>query len=153
VSAAPSAEFDACVRAYWAFHWGVPPTRRRRVRGPRGIPGTTWQLGRLDGLELADGSYLCPDGRTYLATDRYGQRLWFVGQSPWVIGAGFRRQRIVAVVYWTNKGGRRQHAWRHEFGEGEPGARRPSLTADSEGCAVVDRAGSKYRITWRGIVD
>lgn len=132
--------------AYWAFHWGRPPRREFPVRGPRGIPTPVWQLGELVGLELRGGHDVwVRRGQVHLASDRFGERLYLVAEGPILVPHGPLPGRVLAIRYRTNKddGG---DLWRHAF-EG----RRPLFALDAQGWPVFRRAGSRFRITWRGI--
>lgn len=132
---------------FWAFHWGTPPDETLEVLGPRGVPTAVWQLGQLVGFELAGGV----DARVWrgdvrLAADRYARNLYLVGPAPIVVPAGALPRRVRAIRYRTNKGYDGEYVYRHEF-EGV----RPVLALDDRGWPVLRRAGSGYRITWRGI--
>jgi hypothetical protein len=133
---------------FWQFHWGRPPTRELRVRGPRNVPGAVAQLGTLVALELDGGRGVWPKRDTiHLATNRRGRELYLVApdgiqcdeEVAWP-------RRIVAIRYRTNKGDGNE-VWRHAF-EG----RRPLFQLDDEHWPEIVRAGSKFRVTWRGIV-
>lgn len=132
---------------YWRFHWGRPARQQLRARGPRGIPAGVAQLGTLVALELAGGAWVWPgQGTVHLATDRHGRSLFLCATAGVVADDKVRAGRIVAIRYRTNKGDGAA-IWRHEF-EG----RRPLFTFDDDGHPVIRRAGSRFRVTWRGIV-
>lgn len=133
--------------AYWAFHWGQPPDRELEVLGPRGVPIPVWQLGQLVGLELRCGEDIwVPRGRVHLASDQHGHRLYLVAGGRIVVPRGPLPDRVLAIRYRTNKDGGND-VWRHAF-EGT----RPVCALDAGGWPVIRRAGSRFRITWRGIV-
>lgn len=134
--------------AYWAFHWGRPPDRVLRVLGPRGVRVPVWQLGSLVGLELRSGEDVWVGrGLVHLAADRHGERLFLVSERPIraLSPPGLLPDRVSAIRYRTNKDGGAD-LWRHAF-EGV----RPILATDAHGWPVLRRAGSAYRVTWRGI--
>ena len=141
----PSFELSGARRMYWAFHWGMPPRRNVRMLGPRGIPDAVAQLGALVALELASGARLVPAGRVQLATDSHGRALYLVAREDISLPPGTATGRLRAIEYRTNKG-RRTEVWRHDFDA------RPLLAVDDHGWPVIRRAGSKFRVTWRGIV-
>ena len=148
----PDDGFDlrAARRQYWLLHWGLPPDRELRVEAPRGTPPVVAALGTLVNLELriARGpvSRWWPDQVVHLATDAAGRALFLLSAGGVTLPDGWARARIVAVTYDTNKAGDDAH-WRHAF-EGT----RPCLERDRDGCAVIRRRGSRFRVTWRGIV-
>lgn len=136
---------DQAARLHWQFHWGLPRTSRaRRMQGPRGIPAAVAQLAVLEALELANGEEVKPAGQVHLATDTKGHALYLV--APGGVRCECPTGRIHAVRYRTRKdaGGDR---WRHEFDRPQP-----VLARNVEGAPVIRRAGSRYRVTWRGIV-
>ena len=137
---------NAAARMHWEFHWGLPKTARsRRMQGPRGIPAAVAQLAVLEALELASGEEVKPAGQVHLATDAQGQALYLV--APGGVRCECPTGRIEAIRYRTRKddGGTR---WRHEFSRPLP-----LLTRNRDGAPVIRRAGSRFRVTWRGIVD
>jgi len=143
----PGDELDVrrAERAYWAWHWGLPSRRRLHVGAPPGAPAVLVQLGTFVELELSNGERLLPSsGRVYLAADERGRNLYLVAQDGITV-AGVQSSTISAVLYRTNKGDGTE-VWRHAF-EG----RRPRLEL-RDGWPVIARAGSRYRVTWRGIV-
>ena len=144
--ASPGFDLHAARVTYWSFHWGLPPGRVLRVRGPRGVPHAVAQLGALVALELDGGYWVWPRGRVHLATGRFGRELYLVAAGGCVPGEGWRAGRVVAVRYRTNKGDGAA-VWRHAF-EGT----RPRLELDRDGFPVIRRSGSGFRVTWRGIV-
>lgn len=135
---------SAAADMYWRFHWGRPSTRTRRMVGPRGVPPVVAQLALLEALELTSGEEIRPVGQVHLATDATGDQLYLIAPG------GVRHEgptgRIRAVRYRTRKdaGGTR---WRHEFDRPQP-----VLARNTEGAPVIRRAGSGYRVNWRGIV-
>lgn len=145
MASARPADFDACRRAFWAFHWGVPPGRAARGCGPTDLPESTWQLGHLVRLELVDGRVVRAPRGVRIVADRYGRNAWFVSTGGVRLPAGFAPGRVAIIVYRSNKGGDVRHTYWHPF-EGV----RPRVRRDHEGLARFERAGSKYRITWRG---
>jgi hypothetical protein len=128
---------------YWRFHWGIPPTRAFRVEGPRGVPPALAQLAEFKNFELVNGGLIKPSGRVHLATDAKGQNLYLVARNPVRHEGG--GGRIHAVTYKTKKDAGGQ-LFRHEFTQ--PG---PIFTKDRDGAPVIRRAGSGFRVTWRGI--
>lgn len=132
---------------FWEFHWGRPPRRELRVRGPRGVPGAVAQLGTLVALELRGNHIEWPSrGTIHLATNRFGDELFLAASNGVRCDRRVHTGRIVAIRYRTNKGDG-DEVWRHAF-EG----RRPCLALDDQGWPVIRRAGSRFRVTWRGIV-
>lgn len=137
---------------YWAFHWGIAARREFPVLAPRGAPRALAELGELVRLELVGGGVVEPrggrgrPGPVWLATDDGGGGLWLVARGGVVLDQGAPLGRIVAVSYRTRKdsGGTR---WRHAF-EGTL----PELVVDADGVPRIRRAGSRFRVTWRGIV-
>ena len=145
-------DFDlrAARRQYWLLHWGVPSGRELRARAPRGTPPVVAALGALVDLELRRGrgavSRWRPDRPVHLATDAAGRALYLLAPGGVTLPADWAPVRIVAVTYDTHKASEDAH-WRHAF-EGT----RPRLERDRDGCAVIRRRGSRFRVTWRGIV-
>ncbi len=139
-------DLHAARRMFWEFHWGLPPGRELRMGGPRGVPGATAQLGTLVALETVRGMVWPAEGRVHLATDRYGRRLFLLARDGIVVDRHSPAGRLVAIRYRTNKGDG-SAVWRHAF-EGT----RPVFGPDRDGWPVIRRAGSQFRVTWRGIV-
>lgn len=145
---APPDEFDleAARRMFWEFHWGLPSGRELELLGPRGVPAVTAQLGTLVAVETVGGMVWPKSGRIHLATDRHGKRLFLLSRDGIAVDRHTPAGRVVAIRYRTNKGDG-SAVWRHEF-EGT----RPVFGPDRDGWPVIRRAGSGFRVTWRGIV-
>jgi len=138
--------FDA--RAlYWSFHWGRPAARELDAVGPAGMPRVSVQLGHFVGVEFACGGSARPGrGSTlYLASDRHGRRLYLLSPRGLEVDGRTPSGRVAAILYRTNKGDGLE-VWRHAF-EGT----RPWFGPNHHGWPVFRRAGSGYRVTWRGI--
>lgn len=132
---------------YWSFHWGRPARREVPAHGPHRMPRVVAQLGTFVGLELVRGASVWPRAGTFhLASDRHGRRLFLVTETGIEVAAGTPSGRIEAILYRTNKGDGSE-VWRHAF-EGTL----PVFGPDKHGWPVIHRAGSGYRVTWRGIV-
>lgn len=136
---------------YREIQWGRAPDRVVSVHLPGRVPAKQTQLGVVVELVMADGRSLDWPGQTVrlcVARPRRGARraLYLLAEALVRVPAWARNQLIAEVVYHTRKGGRPQLNYRHGF-EG----RRPKLTTYRTGEARIERAGSRYDVTERGI--
>jgi hypothetical protein len=134
---------------YERMHWGRRAKRTLLCVGPKGMPETVAELGHLVDLKLVGGQVVAiRSGCVRLVTDTEGEGLYLVSETGLQLDPATPTGRIASIAYRTAKGmdtGR--PIYEHAF-EG----RRPELAIDAEGFPIIRRAGSRFRVTWRGIV-
>lgn len=130
------------------LHWGIGADRDIKAHRPAGAPKEHTQLGRLVELHVVQVMAFAEADQVHLTEGTDGE-LWVLSpRGVWVKHSG----ELLRVVYEAAKGmerGRKARAlwYEHEF-EGK----RPWLSADADGHAVIERRESHYTIEKRGVV-
>lgn len=140
----------AADEAYQRFTWGHRSTRRFAAIGPKGMPGNVYSLGVLRDITLESGHQVAElaGAVVHLCASPDGDALYLVAPGGVRCNERTPTGRILAIAYCARKGAdRRRVIYEHEFE-----SPRPRFEIGRHGEPLIRRAGSSFRVEWRGIV-